>query len=228
MIERLIVGPLHTNTFIVTIAKKQCVIIDPGAEPERILARLEVLNVVPQAILLTHGHLDHVAASLAIINKYSDDSRNVPVLLHPADEYLLEPGDDNEDAREIFDLFGDEGRKAFYRMLESVPQVEPTLSDGESIAETDLLVMHTPGHTPGSVSFYSESLGMVFSGDTLFFKAIGRTDLKKSDKELLERSIHNRLFTLPEETRLFPGHGPNSTIEREKANNRFSSDHQMV
>ena len=150
------------------------------------------------------------------------------MLMHPADEYLLTPGRDNDDAREIFDLFGEEGTRAFYRMLERVPPVESNLAEGMTVEESDLQVIHTPGHTPGSVSFYSESLGMVFSGDTLFFKAVGRTDFKNSDKATLERSIRERLFALPPETRLFPGHGPNSTIEREKANNHFSTDHQMV
>ena len=225
MIERLIVGPLHTNTYIVTVAKKQCIVIDPGAEAERILERLEVLNVAPRAIVLTHGHLDHVASGAQVARNFPDHEPSV--LLHPADLPLV-AADNPSAGREIFENFGDEAIQAFERMREDLPHHYGTLDPTTQIEETDFAVLHTPGHTPGSVSLYSESRGVVFSGDTLFFKAVGRTDFAYSDPGRLDSSIRQCLFTLPGETRLFPGHGPHSAIERERANNPFSKDHVMV
>lgn len=227
MIERVIVGPFHTNTYIVTIAKKQCIVIDPGADIEAIAKRLEVLNVAPRAILLTHGHLDHVSSAAEIVRRFTRDDFSPAVLMHPDDQYLLTAGE-NSPARDIFAPFGEEGAKAYERMVCDLAQVEPVLCDGFKVDETDLAVIHTPGHTPGSVCFYSEEREMLFSGDTLFFKAVGRTDFDRSDAKKLERSIQDILYELPPQTRLFPGHGPYSTIEREKANNRFTKDHQMV
>lgn len=225
MIERLIVGPLHTNTYIVTVAKKQCIVIDPGAEAERVLERLEVLNVAPRAIVLTHGHLDHLASAAQVARSFPG---NEPlVLLHPADLPLVAP-ENPLAGREIFETFGDEAIQAFERMREDLPANYGTLDPTTRIEETDFEVLHTPGHTRGSVSLYSESRGVVFSGDTLFFKAVGRTDFEYSDPERLDSSIREFLFSLPGETRLFPGHGPHSTIERERANNPFSKDHIMV
>ncbi len=227
MIERVIVGPFHTNTYIVTIAKKECILIDPGAEAQNIISRLDVLNVTPRLIVLTHGHLDHLSASAEIIARYQQDEATIPVLLHPDDRYLLDTGESSP-AREIFEPFGDDGVNAFRSMIEGVPTIETSLQDGAPVGETDFRVLHTPGHTPGSVCFYSETREIVFSGDTLFFKAAGRTDFDRSNSAALEKSIRSVLFELPPQTRLFPGHGPYSTIERELANNRFSTDHTMI
>lgn len=227
MVERIIVGPLHNNAYVVSTAKKECILIDPGPDAETILRRLEVLNMVPQLIVLTHGHLDHTASTLAIQAHYAENDISVPVGIHKKDAFFMKP--DAKDAnRAIFEPFGEAALNAFEELFGDFPKIDMKLKDGDTIPETDLVVVHVPGHTPGSVAFYSEERNVVFSGDTLFFKAIGRTDFPESDQKKLEDSIRKKLFTLPPETRLFAGHGPNSSIEREVANNDFSQDHSMV
>lgn len=224
MVERLIVGPLFTNAYIVSVGKKECIIIDPGAEGDKICDRLEVLNLQPQAILFTHGHIDHTAAAGRILEKYKAD---MPVGIHKADEgFLAASGEDTN--RETFAVFGNQGAEAMTELYADTPKATFYLEDGKAILESDLIVIHTPGHTPGSISIYSEERKIVFSGDTLFFKGVGRTDIPGADREALEASIEKKLFSLPAETRLFPGHGPNSTIERERNNNPLTGDNQPI
>ncbi len=227
MIERIIVGPFHTNTYIVTTGKKECLVIDPGAEPETILSRLEVLNVRPVAIVLTHGHIDHLSACNGIRAKYDTDALQIPVYLHEKDMHFLE-NDSADRARSIFEPFGDEGLSAFDRLFDLRPGQVTSMRDGFVIPDTDLTVIHTPGHTEGSVTIYSDSLAMAWTGDTVFFKAIGRTDFAGGNDLTIEQSVRERIFILPDETRLFPGHGPDTTVEREKSSNDFSVDHLMI
>lgn len=224
MVERMIVGPLFTNAYIVSVGKKECVVIDPGAEGQKICARLEVLNVAPKAIIATHGHIDHTGAIGHILSVYGDD---IPVCIHEADaDFLAESAAKTN--RETFARFGDQGTDVMDELYNETPEPTVLLKQGDTILESDFQVLHTPGHTPGGISLYSEERGVVFSGDTLFFKGIGRTDIPGGDAEQLRHSIEKVLFELPPETRLFPGHGPNSTIEREKRNNPLHSDGQPI
>ena len=226
MVERIIVGPLYTNTYVVATGKKECLLVDPGADPQHLLARLEILNVVPTAIAFTHGHLDHTAAAQAIIEHYSERGLKIEVGIHRSDRAYLPPKGEQTN-RELFEALGPEAVTAFEALYAELPRPTFFLKDGDPVLDTDFVTIHTPGHTQGSVGLYSEERGVLFSGDTLFFTTVGRTDVVGGDLEKLTKSIRKTLFALPPETRLFPGHGPNSTLEREIANNDFTPNPQI-
>ena len=210
MVERVIVGPLHTNTYIVSAGKKECIIVDPGSDVDHIFARLEALNMKPVAIVLTHGHLDHTAAAEQIRAAHD----GIPIAIHEADAELLR-GSSRERHLETLRLLTPDADNVLDQLYSELPEPDFFLKDGEAVLDSDLAVLHTPGHTPGSVCFYSEERHALFSGDTLLFAGIGNTDQAGSDREGLLTSIKDKLFRLPEDTRLFPGHGPLSSIERE-------------
>ncbi len=225
MVERIIVGPLHTNTYVVSTGKKECLLIDPGDEIDLLIQRLESINMTPRAIIFTHGHLDHTSAAQGIIEHYREKGE-MAIGIHPDDAEFL-GRKSRERNRKTFAIFGEPGESYFENTYCELPKVTFFLEEGEQILDTDLTVMHTPGHTPGSVSFYSESRKYVFSGDTLFFKGIGKADFAESNEKALLDSIQSKLLTLPPDTRLFPGHGPSSSIERESRNQSFSTNHSM-
>lgn len=223
LIDRVIVGSMYTNAYIVSTGKKECLIIDPGASVQTIIQRLEAMNLVPNLILLTHGHIDHTSAAVRLQAHYAKRGLTVRIGIHAGDTDLVgESGFERN--RALFKLFGAAGLQAFEQFEAHLPEIDFFFEEGQSIEESDLVVMHTPGHTAGSVCFYSEPRQALFSGDTLFFNSIGRTDFPEADAALLERNIRSRLFELPPETRIFPGHGPVSAIEREVKNNPFLSD----
>ena len=215
MVERMVVEPVHTNVYAFATAKKECIVIDPGADGPAIVRRLEAMNMKPKAILLTHGHLDHSSAVRYIQDHYEEE---VPLAIHKADAKMLGKKALNLH-HELFAGMGPDGEALFQELYAPLPEADIKLVDGDTILETDLTVIHTPGHTPGSVCFYSEEERAVFTGDTLFFKDIGTTDAGKANRKQLLKSITERLLTLPPETRLYPAHGPLSTIEREVKNN---------
>lgn len=226
MVERIIVGPLYTNTYVISTGKKECVLLDPAADAPDILSRLEILNVIPTAIVFTHGHLEHTGAAQAIIDHYAERDIKIDVGIHRSDRSYLPPkGKDTNWA--LFKPFGKEATKVFKHLYSDLPKPTFFLKDGDPVLETDFVTIHTPGHSQGSVCLYSEERQMLFSGDTLFFKTVGRTDVVGSDIKKLTKSIRNILFELPPETRLFPGHGPNSTLEREIKFNDFEPNPQI-
>lgn len=219
MVERIIVGPLYTNAYIVSTGKKECIVIDPGDEAEKLCTRLESLNLVPQAILCTHGHLDHTSAAVEIQRHYQHErDHHIPIGIHAEDAEFF--GDDAERRhQDCFLPLGDNATRVFEQLRPGIARADFEIAVGEPLLDSDLVAFATPGHTPGSVSFYSETRGIVWSGDTLLFKSVGRTDLNGGSGDELLRSISSVLYSLPAETRLFPGHGPFSSIEREKLNN---------
>lgn len=226
MVERIIVGPLYTNAYVISTGKKECMLLDPGADPHEILSRLEILNVIPTSIVFTHGHLDHTGAAQAIIDHYRERDLKVEVGIHRSDRPYLPPkGKDTNLA--LFEPFGAEARHTFDALYSALPKPSFFLKDGDPLLDTNFTVIHTPGHSQGSVCLYSEERGVLFSGDTLLFKTVGRTDVTGSDIKKLTRSIRNILFELPPDTRLFPGHGPNSTLEREIEYNTFEPNPQI-
>lgn len=227
MIERLILGPLFTNTYIVATGKKECLVIDPGPDAIMINKSLDRINLTPHTILLTHGHIDHTAGSLGIQQHFAERGVNVRVGIHEADASHLSSDSisinraflpqDNPKADEIFD--------AIYT---SLPEPDFFLTDELILEQAGLSVIHTPGHTAGSVCFYDEAKEVLFSGDTLFFDAVGRTDFPGADEEQMIAGIDSKLLILPPQTRVFPGHGPYSTIERELRDIQYKTNHSML
>ncbi len=223
LINRIIVGSMFTNAYVVSTGKKECILIDPGADTPAIVQRLETMNLIPQAIVFTHGHIDHTSAARGIQEHYTGRSHHVPVGIHSADVHLIGNAGYSVN-HEIFDSLGENALSAFESFGDELPDPEFTFKEGDAILDTDLTVMHTGGHSPGSSCFYSESRQAVFTGDILFFNTIGRSDFPDGDGEQIMKSVTDRLFALPQETRVFPGHGPLTTIERERMNNPLQSD----
>lgn len=199
----VVVGPLETNCYLVYCDDTlDCAVIDPGAEAEKILPAILEAGLKPVVILNTHGHIDHIGANRDIKDRFG-----VPLGIHPLDRLLLEKAQELE-------------LSIFLGAKES-PLPDLMLEDGETIeiGHCRLGVIHTPGHTPGSVSFRSEAV--LFSGDTLFNGGVGRTDLPGGSARDLELSIREIILPLPRETVVLPGHGPWTTIGEEWESNPF-------
>jgi glyoxylase-like metal-dependent hydrolase (beta-lactamase superfamily II) len=227
MIERIVLGPLHTNTYIIATGKKECIIIDPGSEPEKICKNLESINMVPHTILLTHGHIDHTSGCRGIQKYFEEKSVNVRIGIHESDVQFL--GNDSiELNRSFLPPHNPRAQEAFDQMYVFLPEADFVLEDGSTVPGTSIKVIHTPGHTPGSVCLYDESMEALFTGDTLFFDGIGHTSIPQGEPQRLLDSINDRLLTLPTTTRVFPGHGPYTTIERENRDNQYKTDHGML
>jgi hydroxyacylglutathione hydrolase len=204
LVATVTVGLLEENCYLYACPyTREAVIIDPGDEPERILKRIEELQLIPRYIINTHGHFDHICAIDGVSAVYP-----VPLAIHPADLPLYT---DERAARSA-------GRQP--PLVRRRPEI--LLADGQRITfgTLTLEVLHTPGHTPGGVSLVSRPY-CVFSGDTLFHRGIGRTDLPGGSYEQIERSIREKLYTLEEDLVVFPGHGPPTTIGEEKYENPF-------
>jgi hydroxyacylglutathione hydrolase len=196
-------GPFMVNSYLIYAkAGGQAVIIDPGSDINPLIEEVHAKNLLLQGILSTHGHLDHVAG----VNRLKS-SFNIPFYMNRNDSGLLQsiPSQSR--------IFGVENP--------GIPTVDEFLPDSGmlTVAGFELQLFHTPGHSPGSLSFLVDSL--LFSGDALFNFSIGRTDLPGGDYELLIRSIETKLFTLPDSTKVLPGHGPATTIQKEKNFNPF-------
>ena len=220
MVERLIVGPWKTNCYIYSSSKKECIIIDPGGDEAEIASRVDVLNMVPAGIALTHGHIDQVAALGKLRASYASRGYSLSIAINSADRKFLGLGG-LEMHRESLELLGMDEASFFGQESPELPKADVKLTEGDRVFGMDLLVLETPGHTPGSVCFYSEKEGILFSGDTIFFDGMGRTDLPGGSEKKLRESIQKKLAVLPPETRVFAGHGPFTSIEREKRGNPF-------
>lgn len=204
-IGRLVVGPLQVNCYLAACeATGEAVVIDPGDQASDVLRALDEDGLSPKAILGTHAHFDHVLGVRGL-----KEAIGVPYLLHPADLPVLR----QMQARARL-MWGVE--------LPPPPDVDGWLEEGHEVrfGECSLRVLHTPGHSPGSVSLY-DGRSVVFCGDALFAGSIGRTDLPGGDHALLVASIQGKLFALPDEVQALPGHGPPTSIGREKASNPF-------
>jgi hydroxyacylglutathione hydrolase len=201
--EMIIVGALETNCYIVYCEDTmECAIVDPGADPEKIIHRIDEMGLSPVILINTHGHIDHVGANKDIKEKYE-----IPLCIHSLDSQML----GNILASAIGTLLG----------AKKSPDPDRFLDDGEtiSIGNSHLEVIHTPGHSPGSISLKGD--GFLLSGDLLFCGGVGRTDLPGGSWNVLEDSIRNKIFVLPDETIVLPGHGPSTSVGREKMTNMF-------
>jgi glyoxylase-like metal-dependent hydrolase (beta-lactamase superfamily II) len=211
---------MDTNCYIYSNGKKECVVIDPGAEEERIIASVNMLKMVPVGIVLTHGHYDHTGAVASLREHYRNEKIEVQVAIHAADRRFL-----GRTARktnlDALSYLGLAETREFQDQFAGLPEPDVILAEGQKVFSSGLVVLETPGHTRGGICLYSEKDGLVFSGDTLFFMGIGRTDLPGGSEKTLLESIRTKLLTLPAETRVFPGHGLDTTIEREIKGNPF-------
>jgi glyoxylase-like metal-dependent hydrolase (beta-lactamase superfamily II) len=220
MVERVVVGAWKTNCYIYSSSKKECIIIDPGGDEAEISSRVDVLNMVPIGIALTHGHVDHLAALGRLRDGYARRGYKLPIAINPADRRFLGTGG-METHRESLEHLGLDEESFFGVESSELPKADVRLKDGDRVFDMDVVVLETPGHTPGSVCFYGEKEGILFSGDTLFFDGVGRTDLPGGSEKKLKESIQKKIAILPSETRVFPGHGPFTTVERERRSNIF-------
>lgn len=207
-IERLRVGPIGENTYAIE-SNSVGVLVDPGAEPEKILAFLSQRKFDISLIVLTHGHLDHIAAIPDLFETWKDKS--IPVACHQEDaDYLGTAGAKKN--RAIFEAVGADG--FFDGYWKPMPAASLLLNDGDYVPGTSLLVLHTPGHSRGSICLYDKDAGFLVSGDTLFRDGIGRVDTPDASQAEIEQSL-KRLAALPPDTVVYPGHGPRTTIGRE-------------
>ena len=208
ILKQLTVGPLQANCYIVAEGSgKPAAVIDPGGDGPRIRAALRRDDLRPAVIIDTHNHIDHIAA-----NNYLKDLYRAPLLVHEADA----PGLTNP----VLNLSA-----LGLGKFSSLPP-DRLLRDGDAIEVGDLRleVLHTPGHTPGGICLLlrrPDEPDVVFTGDTLFAGGVGRTDFPGGSMDELMDSIRVKLLALPEETIIYPGHGPASTIGREKDANPF-------
>jgi hydroxyacylglutathione hydrolase len=201
-VHTLVVGRLQTNCYILQ-SDSTALVIDPGDEPERILRFLTDLSVKPSQIIATHTHFDHVLGVDAIRT-----ALKIPFVIHRDDLPMLE-------SMQI------RVRQFMGFSVPHPPKVDRFLKDGESITVgPDIVrVIHTPGHSPGSISLAGQ--GFVLTGDALFNQSVGRTDLPGGDFDTLVHSITDRLFSLDDDTIVYPGHGPETSIGDEKLANPF-------
>lgn len=204
-VETLTVGPFQSNCYIVRPSGGGApVVIDPGDEAERILARLG--DDTPAALLLTHAHLDHIGAVAALARE-----TGAPVYLHDGDRFLYDAAEEHA--------------RAFGLRVEVPPPPDAELAEGEelSFGPLEFEVRHAPGHSPGHVVLVGRGAaqGTAFVGDCVFAGSIGRTDLPGGDMQMLLSSIRRKILTLPDETVLYPGHMGPTTVSRERQTNPF-------
>ncbi|MGL5646524.1 MAG: MBL fold metallo-hydrolase [Clostridium sp.] len=195
-VEKIVTGLYEENTYILIDEEtKECAIVDPGDEENRIIQKIEELGVLPKYILLTHAHFDHVGAVEGLMNKY-----NIPFYMHKNEEEYVK--NDNT-------VFG------------NLKEANKFVNEGDKIilGNTEIEVIHTPGHTQGGVCYLADN--KLISGDTLFNGSVGRADFPGGNMEELLSNIKSKLFVLDSNIEVYPGHGPKTSIGYERDNNPF-------
>ena len=208
VIRSVVSMPFDENTYVLSVTgRNDCIVVDPGFDPQAILELLAEHNLVPVAILLTHGHADHIAGNATLKERWPD----CPLVSGYGD------------ASKLVDPVGNLSAGYGFRLVS--PPADQTVREGERIEFADMAfeVRETPGHSSGHVVFVvgDQEPAIVLGGDVLFAGSIGRTDFPDGSFPELKRSIHEKLFTLPDDTVVYPGHGPETTIGDEKATNSF-------
>ena len=206
-IETFPAGPLGCNcSLVVDAATKRAIVVDPGGDFDLIESKLGGLGATVDAIVHTHTHIDHVGATAAV-----QRTSNARACIHEADRFL-------------YDLLPVQAAMLGVPLPEKV-EMEGSLKDDSTITagSVEMGILHTPGHTPGSVTFVVKTPDgtRVFSGDTLFRRGIGRTDLWGGDSALIMRSLREKILALPDDAIVVPGHGPETTIGEERTKNPF-------
>ncbi|MBT1702006.1 MBL fold metallo-hydrolase [Chryseosolibacter indicus] len=207
-LETFVFNPLQENTFVLYDETKECVIIDPGCYDKSEQYELEEFiahkGLIVKMLLNTHCHVDHVLGNYFVKEKYK-----VKLLIHEKDEITLKA-------------------VQAYAPAYGFHQYQPSLADGFlnegdtiSFGNQSLKVLFVPGHAPGHIAFFNEKEQILIGGDVLFYNSIGRTDLPGGNYDTLIQSIHQKLFTLPDTTKVYPGHGQDTTIGFEKRTNPF-------
>ena len=203
IIKALAVGPMMSNCFVLGCERtREAAVIDPGDDTDRILLALADAKLKVRYIINTHGHFDHVGG-----NKRMKDATGADILVHPYDAPMLDATSSSAFSMGL--------------RVENSPPPDRTIDEGDSVAFGDITlnVLHTPGHSPGCICLHTD--GVVFVGDTLFAGSIGRTDFPGGDHELLISNVRKKLFVLGDDVRVFTGHGPETTIGRERRFNPF-------
>ena len=207
-VERFTFNPVQENTYVVYNEKRECCIIDPGcyfaSEEIELADFIEKNSLKPLLLLNTHCHFDHIFGNRFIHKKFK-----LELHIHPLEEKVL--------------AFGPTSSQMWQLTFDNYDGPLHFLEEGATVkvGEDELKVLFTPGHSPGSISFYSEEDGFVISGDVLFQGSIGRTDLPGGNIEVLENSIRTKLYTLPKEVVVHSGHGPETSIGEEMLSNPF-------
>ncbi len=199
-------GPFDTNCYIVNHpASDECWIVDAGLNPGALIDEIRRRRLRPVAVVLTHAHWDHIAGLWEVRKAFPE----VPILIHEAERAWLADPLLNLSAAVVTPM--------------TAPEASQLLRDGDelTLAGERWKVLHTPGHSPGGLTLWHEPSATALVGDALFAGSVGRTDFPGSDPQVLANSIRTRLYTLPDKTRVYPGHGPETTIGREKASNPF-------
>ena len=205
-IRELTLGPFATNCYIVwRSGSRACWIIDASFEPERLVEAVRAGGLEPSMLVLTHAHVDHMAGVEALRTAFA----GLPVLIHEAEAQWLTDADLN-----LSGLFG-------LPVTARPPDRLLREHDLLTLEGVDFQVLHTPGHSPGGIGLYQAQHKLLFAGDTLFYDSIGRHDFPNADGRLLLGSIREKLLTLPDDVRVYPGHGPPTTIGRERRENPF-------
>ena len=206
-IDTFVLGLYENNCYVLRKDHKHsdCLIIDTGLDVEPLIEFLEKNELNPEAVLLTHGHADHIVGITELRSKWP----NIKVCIHNKDAQML--------------LNPQANMSALAGLSFRTNPADIFLEDDATVSFAGISadVLHTPGHTPGGICLYIPAAGVLFSGDTLFANSVGRTDFPYGDSEKLITSIKEKLFTLPEATRVYPGHGPATTIRHEKTTNPY-------
>jgi hydroxyacylglutathione hydrolase len=201
-------NPFQVNAFVIYDDSHECLIIDASCYHEEEFTELfefiAIQSLKPIAVLNTHGHVDHLTGTMRVCRKYA-----IGMSMHPGDQVLLD--------------HAVEQGKTFGFLIEAPPKPESWLKDGGIIyfGKSEITAFHAPGHSPGSLIYYAPAANFLITGDVLFAGSIGRTDLPGGDYNQLIQSIRTKILVLPRETRVFPGHGPETTIGNEMDHNPF-------